>query len=76
MKTNFSFDTKTLARELKKNIASELKKHPEHLLDNHKGMFINTPCPKCGLNTLTIASGAKAKCSSCNANVKINIELN
>lgn len=76
MGIKFKFDAKKFERDIKNAIEKDLKKHPEQILNNHKGESLNSLCPKCGSKTLKIIPGGKAKCSSCNATISIEVNLN
>lgn len=76
MGVKIKFDTKKFERDIKSAIEKDLRKHPEQVLNNHKGESLNSACPKCGSKTLKIISGGKAKCSSCNATINIDINVN
>lgn len=69
------FDTSKIMRQLKKDIEKDLNKHPEKLLNVHKGDLLEANCPKCGKTTIEILSAGKARCTSCGGTSKVNLTL-
>ena len=39
---------KNLEKQLKAQVLSDAKKHPEKFLKSHEGEVYNSKCPKCG----------------------------
>ena len=76
MGVKFSFDSKSFERDLKKSIIKDLKKHPEQILNNHIGKPIEGVCHECEGTDIVIISGGKAKCKSCGAIKKIDLDIN
>lgn len=76
MPVNFSFNLKSLEKDLKKSIEKDLKNHPERVLNDHIGKNIEATCPKCGCTKIKIVAGGQGRCTRCNHTMRIDFNVN
>ena len=70
------FDMDKLLREIKKDIAKDLKKNPEKVLDYHVGDVVEGICSECGRTTIEILTNGNAKCTKCGRVTKVDLKIN
>ena len=70
------FDSRKFMRELekdiKKSVESDLRKHPEKVLNDRVGERLSAECPSCGNAEMSVIRGGKACCPKCGHTVKVN----
>ena len=69
------FDTDKLIKDITRDLEKDLKKHPEKLLDGHKGETVCGKCSICGNTEIEILPHGKARCKKCGLITKVNLNM-
>ena len=69
------FDTEKLLRNIQESLEQDLKKHPDVVLDSHKGELIKGNCSTCGETVIEILARGKARCKGCGQITKVVFDI-